>query len=417
MAFNTFNRGKLWIKLIKQKIPLELLKLIMKLHEKAWTSVILGKGGAQSARINTPNGLRLGSILAPILFSLNIVDVPDSLNTPRAYPPKLNGVDLPAVFYADDTIIMDQTPIGLQHQLDAFSKYCKENDLIINTSKTQVMVFSRGRQKRQMRNWFIDGCKLVVTSEYRYLGLLFTLNLSFREHFSQQETKAMALAATLKKLDVTLAYKSVVTLMRLYNAKIVPLLLYGTEIMTEDETRRLAQIEMRIWKKWLDLPLGSVNSVIRLELGLTQIAIKHWQRVLGYRVAMEQAPNESFRGRLRNSLLGTGVEKWCSLVNNIMSDLAVPALPELLTFSKGQRRELIKEACKKWSHCKEQEVIMERPNLKHLWEFNYKGTIQPYLTWILPRDKRRWLLKIILGQVARAFYEKELGPTPIHQVP
>ena len=91
MAFDTINRGKLWAKLVGWKIPSGLLKLIIQLHGNSWTVVNLGKNGALSSRVETPNGLRQGCILAPILFSIFIADVMVPLKAVRVFPPKLGG--------------------------------------------------------------------------------------------------------------------------------------------------------------------------------------------------------------------------------------------------------------------------------------------------------------------------------------
>ena len=406
MAFDTINRGKLWSKLVEWKIPRGLLKLIIQLHGNSWTVVNLGKNGALSSRVETPNGLRQGCILAPILFSIFISDVLAPLKAVRAFPPKLGGAEVPAIFYADDTILLDQTQIGLQRQLDAFAGYCKKNDLIINTQKTQVMVFAGKSNPHQRGKWFIDGRKLVVTREYRYVGVLFSENLSFKAHFHQQELKALAVAGTLKKLDGLMAYKSVTSLRKLYNAKIAPLLLYGTELMIEEETRRIPFIEMKVWKKLLDLPLSSVNSAVRLEIGLTNILAKHWQRVVGYRVALEQAPEDSFRGMLRRGLQTSKTNSWGLLADWIIATLGLPEIQDLASLSKYQLKRLLRETANHWSIITDQLYLQGRPSLAHLWYEEYQGCIQPYLTWIFARDKRRWVLKLRLGQVVRIFVQR-----------
>jgi hypothetical protein len=55
------------------------------------------------------------------------------------------------ILYADDTVLMSETPQGLQKTLTAFENYCNNWKLKVNTSKTKVVVFS----KRRFRSNFI----------------------------------------------------------------------------------------------------------------------------------------------------------------------------------------------------------------------------------------------------------------------
>ena len=84
----------------------------------------------------------------------------------------------------------------------------------------------------------------------------------------------------LLKADQQLGHRSVDILREAYLAKIPSLLLYGCELMRDTAMPRLEIIEMNIWKNWLAIPKGSVNAALLLELGISNIKHKHWQRVL-----------------------------------------------------------------------------------------------------------------------------------------
>ena len=53
-----------------------------------------------------------------------------------------------ALLYADDTVILSENETELQNALDLVHEYCIMNKLTVNTSKTKIMVFSRGKVKR-----------------------------------------------------------------------------------------------------------------------------------------------------------------------------------------------------------------------------------------------------------------------------
>jgi len=45
--------------------------------------------------------------------------------------------------YADDLALMSETPQGLQKQIDALFELCVKQQLVINVSKTKVVVFEK----------------------------------------------------------------------------------------------------------------------------------------------------------------------------------------------------------------------------------------------------------------------------------
>ena len=50
------------------------------------------------------------------------------------------------LLYADDTIAMAETPEELQKALVAVHKYCALWKLTVNTTKTEIVIFSRGSE-------------------------------------------------------------------------------------------------------------------------------------------------------------------------------------------------------------------------------------------------------------------------------
>ena len=52
-------------------------------------------------------------------------------------------VEIFLLLFADDIVLISDTPRGLQNQLDVLSSACKDLFLHINTDKTKVMVFRK----------------------------------------------------------------------------------------------------------------------------------------------------------------------------------------------------------------------------------------------------------------------------------
>ena len=87
-------------------------------------------------------------------------------------------VEIFLLLFADDVVLICDTPRGLQNQLDVFSSACKDRFLHVNTDKTKVMVFGKGGFWGKHEKWHLDGMGIEVANEYTYFGYTFTIKMS-----------------------------------------------------------------------------------------------------------------------------------------------------------------------------------------------------------------------------------------------
>jgi hypothetical protein len=64
---------------------------------------------------------------------------------------------------------MSETPQGLQKQIDVLSEFCVERQLVINVSKTKVVVFEKCRSAAP--EFTYRGTTIERVQSFRYLGL------------------------------------------------------------------------------------------------------------------------------------------------------------------------------------------------------------------------------------------------------
>ena len=90
-------------------------------------------------------GLPQGCSLSPLLFSIFAADLPDFLTNTGVI---LNGIAIPYIQFADDLVLLATTAAELQRAMNNLLDYCKRNGLSVNTSKTKVLIFHRGRKPK-----------------------------------------------------------------------------------------------------------------------------------------------------------------------------------------------------------------------------------------------------------------------------
>jgi hypothetical protein len=87
-------------------------------------------------------GVKQGYPLNPLLFGLYLDGLEKHLNALDGDSlPQLADIVVKLLLYADDLALMSETP--QEKQIDALSKLCVERQLVINVSKTKVVVFEK----------------------------------------------------------------------------------------------------------------------------------------------------------------------------------------------------------------------------------------------------------------------------------
>ena len=82
------------------------------------------------------------------------------------------------ILYADDTVLLAESAEELQSELNYFDEYCEKWNLKVNTNKSKVMVFSKGRLPINL-NFKMNNMELEIVSEFIHLGTMFQRTGSF----------------------------------------------------------------------------------------------------------------------------------------------------------------------------------------------------------------------------------------------
>ena len=102
--------------------------------------------------------------------------------------------------------------------------------LTVNLDKSKVIVFRKGGFLAAKEKWFLGGAVLEVVNKYKYLGLTFSAGHSFAA--AMEDTSIRVKKSTLEVLRALkkISCNSPEVFFKLFDAQIVPTLLYAAEI-------------------------------------------------------------------------------------------------------------------------------------------------------------------------------------------
>ena len=135
--------------------------------------------GQHTPFIKIMMGVRQGDPLSPTLFGL-FIEVLEMYMSKALGPdwqgqvPGVMGLAVWMLLYADDMVLIAETPAALQRQLDALAQFCTGWDMEVNLVKTKVVTFrpTRRRQPSQ-HHWAFQGQHVEQVESYKYLGVIF----------------------------------------------------------------------------------------------------------------------------------------------------------------------------------------------------------------------------------------------------
>ena len=113
-------------------------------------------------------GLKLGETVSPVLFSLFVEDSEMYLQSEIESGINVNDINLVLLFFADDMVVLAETPEDLQNSLDSLYQYCLFWNLEVNTIKTKCIVFRRRGGLFNNEKWFYNGTEIETVNDFNY---------------------------------------------------------------------------------------------------------------------------------------------------------------------------------------------------------------------------------------------------------
>ena len=287
-AFDTVNRSSLWLKLLKHDIKGKVFTVIQNLYNDAKSCIRYN--GNLSEYFNCNIGVRQGENLSPLLFAIYLNDLECHLTeqnqgiTYRDSEENEVLLKLCTLLYADDTILISETANDLQCMLNDLYMYCHEWELTVNTSKTNIVVFSKGKV-RNLPTLLFGEEPIAAQHTYTYLGILFNYNGNFknamRKQISQAKRAMFSLLSKARKLQLPLDLQC-----HLFDTCVIPVLLYGCEVWGFSDLTEIERVQTFFCKYILKLGSQTANCIARGELGRQRLQCIIYQRMVNFWVGL-----------------------------------------------------------------------------------------------------------------------------------
>jgi hypothetical protein len=287
-AFDRVDRVLLWQKLLTQNVSTKFVKAVTAMYSSVRSYV------RHSSKLSEPIisnvGLKQGDPSSPLLYMLFVNDILESINSDLQNLFSIDTIKLFIILYADDTVIFSLSPDSLQSILNDIELYCNTWGLKINTSKTKVVIFEKGRHTSH--DFILNNEILEIVTSFKYLGVELYKNGNW--HRTQQKI-ALHGQRSLHNLfritsQVTLPLNEICNL---FDTLVSPVLNYSSEVWGNNQAKSIELIHTKFCRKILCVKKSTNLSGLYGELGRMPLLIQRQINVLKYWVKILKLPNEN----------------------------------------------------------------------------------------------------------------------------
>ena len=229
--------------------------------------------------------MKQGDACSPVLFSLFInelaLQVTDKGRHCACF--MIDAFELFILLLADGVILMSETVVGLQTQLNSLQHAASELELKVNMNKSNIFVFRKDGYLGARERWIYDGVVIPAVNVYKYLGIYFTTRVSFVSACRDLASRAKnALVCVLQKLHL-LNNNSSEVFLKLFDAQVQPVAQYGSELWDLDKVAiHIEKIHLYALKRFLGVDMKKTNDLVYVETDRFPITLNSAVRCIYY---------------------------------------------------------------------------------------------------------------------------------------
>jgi Reverse transcriptase (RNA-dependent DNA polymerase) len=234
-AFDSVNHFGVFVKLMDVNVPVCVLNTLVTWYSKL--SACVRWAGVLSQQFDMHSGVREGSVISPLLFSLYINDLIDVLKS-EGLGCYLGDIYAGCLLFADDILLLSASLLQLQCMLDACYHYCCYWDLKLNVLKSNVIVFGGG-SNIMLPDMLLGAGVLEWVKEVKYLGVYVFDRNGLKVNVDHNCRKFLGASFSILQ---RFGYFPETVLCKLILTKCLPILTYGMECfaLLSEQRRKLS---------------------------------------------------------------------------------------------------------------------------------------------------------------------------------
>ena len=190
-AFDSVQKQYLWRALKEYDLDQKLIQIIKSNYRKVEAYVRIQ--GEESEMFYMKTGIKQGDSLSPLLFVMFmdriIKNCKRQCHKVKVGNWNMEPIHISNLAFADDLIVMAETPEKLQRNLNIWNQELKDNGMEINKQKTKVMKISKSEiepgQQIKIENEILEW-----VGHYDYLGTRITKNGKINAEIIHRQSKA-----------------------------------------------------------------------------------------------------------------------------------------------------------------------------------------------------------------------------------
>ena len=387
-CFDSIYLNALWLKLYKANVDGKVLRIIRSMYQSVKSCVRHCEN--YSDYFNIAVGLRQGEIISPILFSLFVEDIEMYLQNRNSKGIVIQDMCLILLLFADDMVVIGETPEDLQLSIDHLHNYCETWGLEVNTAKTKVVVFRKRGGLKHNEKWIYADEYLDVVNDFNYLGV--TLNYTGNFNLNSQTLYGKGLKALNNLLSNLKKYECKPRVaLQLVDAFVSPIITYGCEVWGFTKSSQLERLHLKFCKATLGVRQSTANVAVYGELGRYPLYINRYVRIITYWLKLKDSDNIITKSVVKDAVCDVSINRtnWFSKVKNLLtrygfyyvwcSDIPINTNKFICTF----RQRLLDEYLQQW-----QENVTDSGVLTLYKTLNMSHGFESYLDLIVSRDLR-----------------------------
>ena len=224
-------------------------------------------------------------------------------------------------------MVLAESAHELQQALNAVYEYCDTWHLSVNTDKTKVVIFSKGKV-RNIPQFFFGNNNVDVVDDYTYLGVVFNYNGKFHKAIAKQVLQGKKAFYSLLNKVYNLNLPFDISL-ELFDQLVLPVLMYGCEVWGFSDITTIEVLHRKFIKKLLGLKSHCPNVMVYGESGTLPISHHLKARMVNFYMRLVNGKHSKLSYimyrllRTKHSQQPHYESVWVSCIANIFSNLGM----------------------------------------------------------------------------------------------